>query len=171
MTNIFSFLDYLPSIGITPVMIAKFFVAIVIVILTKTVIVTINPLLQNFCQKNNFDHHSCYVFTKIVRYLFITIGFTIALQNLGIDVSMLVAAFGITGFLVTYGVKDIVANFIASILIVGYQQLKIDDYVRTKDWQGRVIDINLRYTTLQFEDQKIIIPNIVLYTQAFSIQR
>jgi small-conductance mechanosensitive channel len=164
---IHSALEFLPEFS--TVFLIKLCIALSIMIATRMTIVAISPWIQDICKKNNLDHHSCHLLNKAIRYLFTIVGATIALQNLGIEVSMLIAAFGITGFLISYGMKDIVANFIASILIMGYKHIKINDYIKIKDWEGKVIDINLRYTTLQKDDATIFVPNIILYTQTVSI--
>lgn len=159
--------EYLPFLTI-PFLI-KLCVAIAIMIITKMIITALSPLIHDACKRNDLDHHTCHVINKTVRYVITIFGATIALQNLGIEVSMLIAAFGITGFLISYGLKDVVANFIASILILGYKHIKINDQIKTKDWEGTVVDINLRYTTLTHEGMIIYIPNIMLYTQPVAI--
>ena len=82
---------------------------------------------------------------------------------------MFFALFGITGIVLSYGMKDIVANFIASVLILANKEIKIDDYIKIKDWEGRVTDINLRYTTIEYQNMTIFIPNIVLYTNTVAV--
>jgi len=130
----------------------------------------ISPLVQDLCKKNEVDSHSCYILNKIVRYVFTILGVTIALQNIGFEVyAVFMTAFGIAGIVLSYGMKDIVANLIAGILILGYKHVKINDYIKVAGFQGRVIDINLRYTTLQDEGQTIFVPNIVLYTTTVGI--
>ena len=162
-----SFFEYLPAIPLQ--MIAKFCVATAIIIFTRLVIATITPIMQELCRKHDFDHHTCHIISKIIRYVLTIFGVTIALQNVGVEVSMLIAAFGITGIVLSYGMKDIVANFIAGVLIMGYKHIKIDDYIKIKDWEGRVIDINLRYTTLRTNEMTIFVPNITLYTGTVAI--
>lgn len=159
--------QYVPSIPLQ--MIAKLGVAIGIIVFTKILIQTISPMIQDLCRRNNFDHHTCHIINKIIRYTLTILGITIALQNVGVEVSMMIAAFGITGIVLSYGMKDIVANFIAGILIMGYKHIKIDDYIKIKDWQGQIVDINLRYTTLRNSEMTIFVPNIILYTETVAI--
>ncbi len=169
MTHTVSWVEYLPIITFS--FFIKLCIAIMIMIFARILIKGITPAIHDLCNKNNLDNHSCHIITKIVRYL-ITIFFAaIALQNIGIELSMLIAAFGITGIVLSYGMKDIVANFIASILILGYKHIKINDYIKIKDWEGKVIDINLRYTTLEYQNMIIYVPNIVLYTSTVGISK
>jgi small-conductance mechanosensitive channel len=169
MTHTVSWGEYLPIITFS--FFIKLCIAILIMIAARLLIKGITPAIHDLCNKNNLDHHSCHIITKIVRYV-VTIFFaTIALQNIGIELSMLIAAFGVTGIVLSYGMKDIVANFIASILILGYKHIKINDYIKIKDWEGKVIDINLRYTTLEHQNMIIYVPNIVLYTSTVGISK
>jgi small-conductance mechanosensitive channel len=147
----------------------KLIIALVIMIVARIIIKTVTPSIHNTCLKNNLDSHSCLMITKAVRYIVNIFFGAIALQNLGLDLNMFFALFGITGIVLSYGMKDIVANFIASVLILGYKDIKINDYIKIKDWQGQVVDINLRYTTIEYENTTIFIPNIVLYTSPVSV--
>ncbi len=147
----------------------KLAVAIGIMIAAKVLTTFIAPSIDAICTKNNLDHHSCMIISKTIRYSITILFGAIALQNLGLDLNMFFAFFGITGIVLSYGMKDIVANFIASVLILGHKTIKINDYIRSKDCEGRVIDINLRHTVLEYENMTIFVPNIVLYTNPVSI--
>jgi small conductance mechanosensitive channel len=162
-----SWIEQIPVFTIS--FLIKLCVALAIMMITKMIISTITPVVHDLCKKNNLDHHSCHIINKVIRYVITLFGATIALQNLGVEMSMLIAAFGITGIVLSYGMKDIVANLIASILILGYKQIKIDDYIKIKDWEGKVVDINLRHTKVQSPNMIILIPNIVLYTETVAI--
>lgn len=162
-----NWLEYIPVLTIS--FLIKLCIALAIMVITKMIVNATTPAIHDICKKNNLDHHSCHLINKIVRYVITIFGATIALQNLGIEMSMLIAAFGITGIVLSYGMKDIVANFIASILILGYKHIKINDYIKVNNLEGRVTDINLRYTTLQTNEMTILIPNIVIYTGPIAI--
>jgi small-conductance mechanosensitive channel len=167
MANIFSLLHHLPHVSAAFMIKACAMLALIIGL--RLLIKALTPVIYNFCQKNNFESHTCLMMTKVVNYTICLIGAIIVLQNLGVDVSMLIAALGITGIVLSYGMKDIVANFIASILILGYKHVRINDEIKIDKWQGKVVDINLRYTTLKNENETIFVPNILLYTQSFSV--
>jgi small-conductance mechanosensitive channel len=167
MTHTISWAEYLPVITFS--LFIKFCIAIIIMLVARLLIRGLTPTIHDLCTKNNLDNHSCHIITKAVRYI-VTIFFgAIALQNLGIELSVFIAVFGITGVVLSYGMKDIVANFIASVLILGYKNIKIGDYIKIKDWEGTVVDINLRYTTLEYQKMTIFVPNIVLYTSTVGI--
>ena len=139
-------------------------------IIIRQIIIALTPIVQEICKKNELDYHTCHILNKLMRYTMITLGSTIALQNIGIEVSMIIATFGITGIVLSYGMKDIVSNFIAGILIMSYKHIKINDHISIALHSGKVVDMNLRYVTLQTTDTTIFVPNIVLYTQIVSVE-
>ena len=147
----------------------KIIVALGIMLVARMVTQAIAPVIQNSCSKHKLDHHTYIMITKIMTYIINIFFGAIALQNLGLDLNMFFALFGITGIVLSYGMKDIVANFIASVLILANKEVKIDDYIKIKDWEGKVIDINLRYTTIEYQNMTIFIPNLVLYTNTVAL--
>lgn len=147
----------------------KLIVAVAIMIAARLFIKTITPAIHNACSKNNLDHHTCIMITKIAHYIINIFFGAIALQNLGLDLNMFFALFGITGIVLSYGMKDIVANFIASVIILANKEIKINDYIKIKDWEGKVVDINLRFTVIEHQKMTIFIPNIVLYTNTVAV--
>jgi len=160
-------INQLPSFALP--LFYKFTFCLVTFIAIRMLIASITPFIHDLCKKNELDYHSCYVLNKFARYLLIIFGTTIALQNIGVDVSMLIATFGVTGIVLSYGFKDIIANFIAGLLVMGYKHIKLNDYIKVDGHEGKVIDINLRYATLQTEGMLVFVPNIVLYTQSVAV--
>ncbi|MER3447526.1 MAG: hypothetical protein C4291_12135 [Candidatus Dadabacteria bacterium] len=57
---------------------------------------------------------------------------------------------GLTGFAIGFALKDILSNFVAGILMLIYHPYRCSDYISVSGLGGTVIEIDLRYTTLQF---------------------
>jgi len=84
--------------------------------------------------------------------------------ELGINIVPLLTGVGILGLAVGFGAKSLVADFIAGFFILLENQFNIGDEVnlgtKLQGWQGRVIKISLRTTTLKDKEGKVyIIPN------------
>ena len=88
---------------------------------------------------------------------------------MGINVSALVAGLGLTGFALGFALKDILSNLIAGVLILLYRPFRVNDYIMVTGLEGAVTEIDLRYTTLQKEGQKFLIPNSVLFTNSIGL--
>ena len=92
-----------------------------------------------------------------------------ALGTAGINVSALVAGLGLTGFALGFAFRDILSNLLAGILIVIFAPFQQQDRISVAGLEGTVINIDLRYTTLQAEGKKILIPNSTLFTNAITV--
>ncbi|MGH7231014.1 MAG: mechanosensitive ion channel family protein [Nitrospiraceae bacterium] len=92
-----------------------------------------------------------------------------ALGTVGINVSALVAGLGLTGFALGFALKDVLSNFLAGVLILLYRPFELNDYISVSGLDGTVMEIDLRYTTLQKQGQKFLIPNSVLITNSISV--
>jgi small conductance mechanosensitive channel len=58
---------------------------------------------------------------------------------------------------------------IAGILILLYRPFRLNDYIAVAGLEGRVVEIDLRYTTLVKSDHKYLIPNSVLFTNSIAL--
>ena len=83
------------------------------------------------------------------------------LSELGINIAPLLTGVGILGLAVGFGARSLVADFIAGFFILLENQFNIGDEVNLgSNWQGKVLKISLRITTLKDKEGKIyIIPN------------
>jgi small-conductance mechanosensitive channel len=97
-------------------------------------------------------------------------GVVTGLGTMGIEVSALVAGLGLTGFALGFALKDVLSNFIAGVLILLYRPFSVNDSITVAGYEGAVTEIDLRYTTLRKEDQKILIPNSVLFTNTIAVR-
>lgn len=107
---------------------------------------------------------------SIAKIALVMLGAVTALGTLGIDVTALVAGLGLTGFALSFAFKDIISNALAGILILIYQPFRRQDRISVASLEGIVVRIDLRYTTLQTDDQQILIPNSNLFTNPIIVR-
>jgi len=86
-------------------------------------------------------------------------GLVTALGTLGVNITAIVAGLGLTGFGLGLALKDTISNLVAGLLIVIYGPFDIEDTIEISGVRGRVIDINLRYVTVETETEEVLIPN------------
>lgn len=96
-------------------------------------------------------------------------GMITALGTIGIDVSALVAALGLTGFALGFALRDALSSLLAGCLILVYHPFRPGEKISVAGSEGTVVEINLRYTTLESEGKRILVPNSVLYTNTIAI--
>jgi small-conductance mechanosensitive channel len=104
--------------------------------------------------------------TKISLLIF---GFITALGTLGLNVSALVAGLGLTGFALGFALRDALSNLLAGILILFYRPFRRSDWISVAGVEGKVVGIDLRYTTLESDDRTFLIPNSTLFTNAITL--
>lgn len=86
----------------------------------------------------------------------------IILNEFGISIAPIVTAMGVGGMAIAFGVQETVANIFSGLHLIITQQVKINDFIKLSSGaEGRVTDINLRYTTITpaADGSVIIIPN------------
>jgi small-conductance mechanosensitive channel len=117
-------------------------------------------IVRRFIQRTHMHTTMQYGIGKIVGYLFICVGFYIALKMVGIDLSSLAVIAGAIGVGLGFGLQNIISNFISGIIILAERPIAIGDRVEIGDTGGVVEKINLRSTTIVTNDNiTIIVPN------------
>ena len=114
--------------------------------------------------KLGLDTHLAMLLARILRVSLIIFGFVTALGTLGVDISALVAGLGLTGFALGFALKDTISNLLSGVLILLYRPFVVGNSIQVAGNEGVVICIDLRYTELEFEHKKILIPNARLFT-------
>lgn len=100
----------------------------------------------------------------VVGWGMFIIGLIAGLGTAGVNVTALVTGVGLTGFAVGFAMKDILSNLIAGVLIMLLHPYGRGDKVRIDKYQGTVVNVDLRYTTLKAPGAKVLIPNAKAYT-------
>ncbi len=103
---------------------------------------------------------------QAAKVILLAVGLVSALGTLGINVTAMVAGLGLTGFALSFALKDVLANAVAGVLILFYQPFLRGDWISVKGMAGKVDSINLRYTTLIADDERMLIPNSVIFTES-----
>jgi small-conductance mechanosensitive channel len=84
----------------------------------------------------------------------------LALENLGFDVTALVAGLGVTGIAVALALQNILGDLFASLSIVLDQPFVIGDYIVVDDLQGTVEHIGLKTTRVRsISGEQIVFSN------------
>jgi small-conductance mechanosensitive channel len=109
------------------------------------------------------------VMRQTVKAGVLALGLVTALGTSGFNVTGLVAGLGLTGLVLGFGLKDALANVVAGALILGYRPFHIDDRISLAGFEGTVVDIDLRYTTLHAGDRRILVPNSIVLTNAIGV--
>lgn len=111
-------------------------------------------------QRQSVDAGTRYAATLLSRYAIFLVGLVVVVNQLGIDWSKaqwLVAALSVG---LGFGLQEIVANFVAGIIILFERPIRIGDTVTVGGVSGTVSRIRIRATTiLDWDRKELIVPN------------
>ena len=97
-------------------------------------------------------------------------GVLTSLGVVGIDVTALITGFGLTSFALGFAMKDIISNLLAGVLIILYSPFRVGDRIRVSSYEGEVLEINLRYTVLEGDGERVLVPNSTMFTNIISVK-
>lgn len=120
-------------------------------------------------ERLKLDSNLTSLFARTSSLTLIILGFISALGTIGINVSALVAGLGLTGFALGFALKDTISNLLSGVLILLYKPFKIGNTIKIAGYDGDVVSIDLRYTELNNDGNKILIPNSKLFTDPITI--
>ena len=135
-------------------------IVVVFLILSKI----IKRIITSAAVRLKFDKNLASLLARASSITLIIFGLVTALGTLGINVSALVAGLGLTGFALGFALKDSISNLLSGVLILLYRPFKTGSHIKVSGYQGTVISIDLRYTQLDSEGDKVLIPNSKLFT-------
>jgi small-conductance mechanosensitive channel len=101
---------------------------------------------------------------QMARIVLLVFGVITALGTAGIDVSALVAGLGLTGFALGFAFRDALSNVLAGFMILFYRPFRRGDRITVTSLEGVVSEINLRYTVIEAEKARVLIPNANMLT-------
>lgn len=145
----------------TPVSISSiimFIVAMILVLLFSRLFNRI--FLRRLLSRFNIERSTIYTMLRINHYIIMILGAIIAFQFIGINLSGLAVIFGLLSVGVGFGLQNVTSNFVAGLILLFEQPIKIGDRVMVGDTEGDVTDINIRSTTIRsLNNVSIIVPN------------
>jgi len=123
-------------------------------------------LLGRILRRTRFAPSLQFTIAKITGYVFIALGFYIALQIVGLNLTSLAVVAGAIGVGIGFGLQNIVHNFVSGLIILAERPITIGDRVEVGNVAGQVKEIRLRSTTVVTNDNiAIIVPNSDFITQ------
>ena len=103
--------------------------------------------------------------TKISKFILWVIGFLFVLQNLGIDVTSLIAGLGIGGVAIALALQNILSDLFSSFSIYFDKPFEVGDFIAIGDLMGTVEDIGIKTTRLRsLSGEEIVLANRELTT-------
>lgn len=109
---------------------------------------------------NEFRKEVINLILKVVYFIIIIISCLLILKYLGFNISTIIASLGLGGLAVALAVKDILANFFASVMLLFDNSFSQGDWIECGGIDGVVVEIGLRRTTIRTTDNALLfVPN------------
>jgi small-conductance mechanosensitive channel len=103
--------------------------------------------------------------SNATRAFLMFFGLLIALSAVGIDLTALSVLGGAVGVGVGLGLQKLTANYVSGFVILAERSMRIGDNVRVDNFEGRISNINARYTVIRSTSgRESIVPNEMMIT-------
>jgi small-conductance mechanosensitive channel len=117
-------------------------------------------LVERVLSRTQLEPALRFAIGRIAGYLFIALGFVMALNNAGLEISSLTVLAGAVGIGLGFGLQNIINNFFSGLIILAERPVAIGDRIEVGGVAGMVTRINMRSTTVVTNDNiTIIVPN------------
>ena len=98
--------------------------------------------------------------SNATRAVLMFVGLLIALSSVGIDLTALSVLGGAIGVGIGFGMQKLAASYVSGFVILAERNVRIGDNVRVDTFEGRITDINARYTVVRAASgRESIVPN------------
>ena len=118
----------------------------------------LQPLVEK--TESDLDDQLLPILKKGVNITIWSLGILVGLNNAGINVGALLAGLGVGGIAFAMASRDTIANLFGGLTIFTDHPFKINERVRTKEFDGYVREIGLRTTRIESRyGAEVIVPN------------
>jgi len=153
-------MDWVEKIGVSVLILFVFWVLAIV----------IRKIIRKAGNATGIDSSVVNLLARMANVGLWIVGIVTALGTVGINVSAIVASLGLTGFAVGFALKDSISNLLSGVLILIYRPFRVGQWISVKSFEGFVMAIDLRYTSLEQGDERILVPNSLLFTNPISIR-
>ena len=117
-------------------------------------------LIRRFLCRTKLQPSLQFGLSRIIGYTLIAVGFYVAFQLVGVDLSSLAIIAASLGVGIGFGLQNIINNLVSGIIILAERPISIGDRIEVAGVAGRVTKIQLRSTTVVTNDNiTMIVPN------------
>ncbi len=139
--------------------------AMVIVLVGLWVGAWAGKLVRRMLERRDKDASLTSLLSKITQWSVIGLAVTMALQQVGFNLTAFLTGLGVLGFTVGFALQDVSKNLMAGILLMLQEPLSVGEAVEVNGFSGIVEEIGLRATALRtFDGRLAFLPNADVYT-------
>jgi small-conductance mechanosensitive channel len=148
----------LGKLVVTPIFLVKAFVFLVALSLLSS---RLSHLVYvKLAETKAISHERSYLLARFVSLAMYVIGFMIGLELAGVSLNTLAILAGTLGIGIGFGLQSLVANWVAGLVLLVEQPVRIGDCIAVGKNSGVVVRIGGRGTSVRtYDNELLIIPN------------
>jgi small conductance mechanosensitive channel len=134
--------------------------AILVVLLGRWLVQLVNRWIERGMLRAQIEPTVARFVTHITRFILMAVVLMIALGQLGIQTTSLLALLSAAGLAIGLALQGSLANFAAGLLLIIFRPFKQGDFIAAAGVEGTVQDVQILSTTLHTVDNiRLIVPN------------
>lgn len=131
-----------------------------VLLVTRIVLFVIKKLIERYSKKNNLDEGKKFAIYQVTKYLIWVMGITIALDTIGVKITVLLAGSTALFVGIGLGLQSLFQNLAAGFIILSERTVAVGDIIEVSNMVGKVKKIGLRTTEIITRDDiVVIVPN------------
>jgi small conductance mechanosensitive channel len=120
----------------------------------------VGNIMKRWLRKKAFDEPVSTLITRVVKLLIIAFVGIMALGQMGIQITPLIAGIGVAGVGASLAMQGLLGNLVAGLTIIFTKPFTVGEYIELLGVYGQVTDIALFSTTLLHADNShVFVPN------------
>lgn len=139
--------------------------AVLIFIIGRYVASLLNGIVRKVLTNAKVDTILINFLCSIVAWTLLLIVIIMALNQLGVNTTSLIALVGAAGLAIGLSLQDSLKNFAAGVMLITFRPFKEGDFVEAGGTSGSVENIAIFSTTFKTPDnRKVVVPNGAIYS-------
>ncbi|MBW4483967.1 MAG: mechanosensitive ion channel family protein [Tildeniella torsiva UHER 1998/13D] len=134
--------------------------ALVVLVLTWLLAATVRHAVLVWASKTEGDRTTEELISRLSYGAVWTLGAVVALGVMGLNFAALLGTLGLTSVAIGFSLRDVLSNYISGVILLATRPFRIGDQIVINNYEGTVTQIQLRATTMQTYDGRLVyIPN------------
>lgn len=144
---------------------SRLIVALIVVGATLFVAKRVRDVILRFFKRANGDYSLAILLGRIGYFLVLIVGLIMVLQVFGVNPTLFFGTLGVVGLAAGLAMQDVLKNVFAGIYLLIERPIRPGEKVQVRTFEGVVVTIDLRTTTLRSDGELIYVPNAILFAE------
>ncbi len=134
--------------------------ALLVMLLTWLVALAVRHAAMIWAERTEGDRNTEVLIGRLCYGVVWVLGAVIALGVLGLNFAALLGTLGLTSVAIGFSLQDVLSNYMSGVILLAARPFRIGDQVVINEFEGTITQIQLRATTMQTYDGRLVyIPN------------